>query len=806
MEQNSADLLTDAFSDTSLPSFPEGELDFESLHFDEAMSDISPGMLPVLREEEEDVGQEEEEPGGETGNVSDHISVETYDVRVTEEDTHHTDEEEMGSGEEETQHIDEEEMGSGEEETQHIDEEEMGSGEEETQHIDELEIRSGEEETQHIDEEEIGSGEEETQHIDEEEIGSGEEETQHIDEEEIGSGEEETQHIDEEEIGSGEEETQHIDEEEIGSGEEETQHIDEEEIGSGEEETQHIDEEEIGSGEEETQHIDEEEIGSGEEETQHIDEEEIGSGEEETQHIDEEEIGSGEEETQHIDEEEIGSEEEETQHIDEEEIGSGEEETQHVDEEEIGSGEEETQHIEEEAEMMDSGEEENTGIKNLGSPGDWSVVVHYDEESWDGALQDIEKIVTTGQPFAEQESENHKVRNVEQGAYENSDVRCFEGVTEDGTMEITAGICEEGERRTAEENQEESSDSDLEILTSSVTKQRRKEGNKAVNSQQTFPQEKEEEEERDEDGAPEVVSDCPDPAASVADLHLSETISDVPTSTLHGEAGRGRAAVTISRGTGNMSSSDSEESFPGALWTSEAEQREDKRETWLWGETGPGTSEEEHLCEVQPELAGRLKSRIHTDISWDTGGNNVDSGGLIQDYQYEASGITESGELAGEEDDEEDDEEENRSWEQEKERIKAFHKFYYDEEEEENGENTGRKSRVQFCVDPLPQVIEYTDSSDVDLVDSSSDGDEDLDSTARLEEQREPERQRMSLPETQESREPQGELQDLSKMPRTHRKRDRCLRVLKLLAKMTLLTAIGLLAFWWTRDQLDLDW
>ncbi|CAB1335871.1 unnamed protein product, partial [Coregonus sp. 'balchen'] len=634
---------------------------------------MSPGTLPVLREEEEDVGQEEEEeePGGETGNVSDHISVETYDVRVTEEDTHHTDEEEMGSGEEETQHIDEEEMGSGEEETQHIDEEEMGSGEEETQHIDELEIRSGEEETQHIDEEEIGSGEEETQHIDEEEIGSGEE----------------------------------------------------------------------------TQHIDEEEIGSGEEETQHIDEEEIGSGEEETQHIDEEEIGSGEEETQHIDEEEIGSGEEETQHIDEEEIGSGEEETQHVDEEEIGSGEEETQHIEEEAEMMDSGEEENTGIKNLGSPGDWSVVVHYDEESWDGALQDIEKIVTTGQPFAEQESENHKVRNVEQGAYENSDVRCFEGVTEDGTMEITAGICEEGERRTAEENQEESSDSDLEILTSSVTKQRRKEGNKAVNSQQTFPQEKEEEEERDEDGAPEVVSDCPDPAASVADLHLSETISDVPTSTLHGEAGRGRAAVTISRGTGNMSSSDSEESFPGALWTSEAEQREDKRETWLWGETGPGTSEEEHLCELQPELAGRLKSRIHADISWDTGGNNVDSGGLIQDYQYEASGITESGELAGEEDDEEDDEEENRSWEQEKERIKAFHKFYYDEEEEEDGENTGRKSRVQFCVDPLPQVIEYTD-----------------------------------------------------------RKRDRCLRVLKLLAKMTLLTVIGLLAFWWTRDQLDLDW
>ncbi|XP_055788640.1 midasin-like isoform X2 [Salvelinus fontinalis] len=691
------------------------------------------------------------------------------------------------------------------------------------------------------------------------------------------------------------------------------------------------------------------------------------------------EIYDDEEETQHIDEEKMDSGEEETQHTDEEEIGSGHEDTQHIDEEEMGSGEEDTQPIdEEEAEMMDSGEEEDTGTKNLGSPGGWSVVVHYDEESWDGALQDTEKIVTTGQPFAEQESEKREVRNAEQGAYENSGARCFVGVTEDVTMEITAGNCEEEERQTAEENQEESSDSDPEVLTSSITKKQRKEGNKVANllSQQTVPQENEEEEEQDEDGAPEVVYDCPDPAATqnvhalmintfvehplqkkmkefqwddhqeaderfadypsvcspckykkdggklssplegiwnteenvdvteevtaaispreegeqdcamfntnidtstrksigyhlepqsdsngssgsssedeeeqqkyneehpaqpryqglprrdrgsedpplqvqwgggeedsskqsvAADLHLSETISDVPTFTFHSEARRCRAAITISRGTGNMSSSDSEESFPGALWTSEAEQREDKRETWLWGEAGPGALEEERLCKVQLELAGRLKSHIHTDISWDTGENNVERGGLIQDYQYDASGITESGELADEEDDEEDD----RSWEQEKERIKAFYKFYNDDEEEgENAKGTEcdfsvRKPRVQFCMDPLPQVIEYTDSSDVDLVDNLSDGDEDLDSTERLEEQSEPERQTMTLPETPE---PQGELQDLSKMPPTHTKRDRCLKVLKLLVKITLLTVIGLLTFWWTRYQLDLDW
>ncbi|KAK6308574.1 hypothetical protein J4Q44_G00218450, partial [Coregonus suidteri] len=78
MEQHLADLLTDAFS---------GGLDFEPLDFDEAKTEMSSGRLPVLREEEEDEdeGQEEEEPGGET--VSDHISVKTCDLSLTEEDT-----------------------------------------------------------------------------------------------------------------------------------------------------------------------------------------------------------------------------------------------------------------------------------------------------------------------------------------------------------------------------------------------------------------------------------------------------------------------------------------------------------------------------------------------------------------------------------------------------------------------------------------------------------------------------------------------------------------------------------------------
>ncbi|XP_055747221.1 FK506-binding protein 5-like isoform X2 [Salvelinus fontinalis] len=802
MEQNFADLLTDAFSDTSLPSFPEGGFDFEPLYFDEAKTEMSSARLPVLREEEEDVdeGQEEEEPGGETGTVPDHISVKTYDVSLTEEDTQHIDDEKKWEEEEE-----EEEEGKDEEGKEEEDEE------------------GNEEEDEEEEEEEEGKEEED-----------------------------------------------------------------------------------------------------------------------------------GKEEEEGNEEEEEGNEQEE---------------------------EEEGKEEEEDEEEMDSGEEEDTGIENIGSPGGRSVVVHYDKEN-------IENIVTTGQPFAQEERENPNIRNIEQGAYENSDVSCFEGVTEDDTMKITADISEgieEEERLTAEENQEKSSDSDLEVLTSSITENQREEGKKEVNLLSPhFPQENEEEEE-DEHGAPEIVSDCPDPAAtqnlqslmvntfvehpleekikdflgddhqeagesfadypsdfspseydkdggkgreqnkngstlsgpseghlkidenvylereiteqkdshvqgeedekedarpaislsvegeqdfadcamcninidistgkiiednleadssskdekdedpgkhneehpalpryqgipqrdcrshvsplpdweggeensskqSVADLHLSDTISDVPTFTLHNEAGTSTAEVTRcnrgKRSTGNMSSSDSEDNFPGEFCTLETELRKNKRETCIWGK-------EEYLGEIPPELEGKLENHLHTNISWDTGDNNMDRSGFILDYKYEGSGIT-----VGEEQFADDEEEEERSWKQERVRIEAFYKFYNDEEEKEametEGAFSGRKPRVQFCMDPLPQVIEYTDSSDTDFVDSSSDRDEDLDSTARLEEQREP-----------ESQKPQGELQDLSKIPRTHSKRDRCLRVLKFLLKMAVLTLIGLLTFWWTTDLLDLDW
>ncbi|XP_067096248.1 uncharacterized protein si:dkey-183p4.10 isoform X1 [Osmerus mordax] len=81
MEQNFADLLTGAFSDTSLPSFPEGELDFEPLHFDEYLPNR---RLPALKEEDEEIGQ--------TISMSVGDVLVTHELSLTEDNTNNTEE------------------------------------------------------------------------------------------------------------------------------------------------------------------------------------------------------------------------------------------------------------------------------------------------------------------------------------------------------------------------------------------------------------------------------------------------------------------------------------------------------------------------------------------------------------------------------------------------------------------------------------------------------------------------------------------------------------------------------------------
>ncbi|XP_014886446.1 midasin isoform X3 [Poecilia latipinna] len=97
-------------------------------------------------------------------------------------------------------------------------------------------------------------------------------------------------------------------------------------------------------------------------------------------------------------------------------------------------------------------------------------------------------------------------------------------------------------------------------------------------------------------------------------------------------------------------------------------------------------------------------------------------------FDSEPNDFTDDGQQQQEEEEEEEEEEdeyeERRNFEQMKQRIEAFKKFY-DNSDYENGREE-RQIKVQFCADPLSQVNYYeTDSSDRDSVSSSSDGEED---------------------------------------------------------------------------------
>ncbi|XP_026010955.1 uncharacterized protein LOC113013934 [Astatotilapia calliptera] len=158
----------------------------------------------------------------------------------------------------------------------------------------------------------------------------------------------------------------------------------------------------------------------------------------------------------------------------------------------------------------------------------------------------------------------------------------------------------------------------------------------------------------------------------------------------------------------------------------------------------------------------------------------------------EASGISQQGKLEGE------DYEEERNWEQEEKRIKAFNDFYGDEE----NEREGRQIKVQFCAEPLSQVIRYESDSDEESLSSSTDGGrEDLSSTESSDEPREPDN---TLPMKPACDPPKAQLAesepDLSNT-QTCTEKHKGGSIMKLILKMGVLTGMGLLMFWLATDQ-----
>ncbi|XP_056155085.1 midasin [Lampris incognitus] len=185
--------------------------------------------------------------------------------------------------------------------------------------------------------------------------------------------------------------------------------------------------------------------------------------------------------------------------------------------------------------------------------------------------------------------------------------------------------------------------------------------------------------------------------------------------------------------------------------------------------------------EIQPLVEPR--EEIHTTIHSSKQGSVDDQ--FFFNNDGEDARNTELGQFGG------DEYEEERNWEQEQERIKAFYNFYSGDEME-NGEE-GRKIKVQFCTDQLSQIIQYdADCSERDSLDSSTDGEEELSSTDTHDELKESEMLKMN------SSQPSLIPENLAGPSNTQ-----CLGLLKLMLKMCLVLLIGVLMFWWTTDQMD---
>ncbi|KAM9856123.1 uncharacterized protein ACBR49_002254 isoform 2-T2 [Aulostomus maculatus] len=172
--------------------------------------------------------------------------------------------------------------------------------------------------------------------------------------------------------------------------------------------------------------------------------------------------------------------------------------------------------------------------------------------------------------------------------------------------------------------------------------------------------------------------------------------------------------------------------------------------------------------------------------------------------QLEASETSELGQLG------DDEYEEERSWEQEKERIQAFYKFYNDSDGENGRE--GRKIKVQFCADPLSQVIQYETESDRESLSSSTDEDQDqnqdqdqddLSSAETFEESKEHHETALKKPACDP---PNTALTACELDPKNTQlcgRKHKCLDMLKLMLKMSLVVFLGVLMFWLATDHAD---
>ncbi|XP_058497838.1 uncharacterized protein LOC131468021 isoform X2 [Solea solea] len=147
--------------------------------------------------------------------------------------------------------------------------------------------------------------------------------------------------------------------------------------------------------------------------------------------------------------------------------------------------------------------------------------------------------------------------------------------------------------------------------------------------------------------------------------------------------------------------------------------------------------------------------------------------------------------------------EEKRSWEQEQEIINTF--FQSDDDSEEENAREVRQIKVHFCTESLSQVIHYEIESDVDSLSSSTDREEDQSSTetSDVSEVEAPDKTLQIMPGCDLPNTPENLPENSHSSTQICSRKHKCLSMLKLMLKMVVVIAMGLLMFWLTVDQLD---
>ncbi|KAM7404595.1 hypothetical protein PAMP_011931 [Pampus punctatissimus] len=397
-------------------------------------------------------------------------------------------------------------------------------------------------------------------------------------------------------------------------------------------------------------------------------------------------------------------------------------------------------------EGSDSGENEEDDEEGMGEKrGDVLMSVHCGDEFYDGNKED--RIFAERQPLAPEGTESPQVRNKDQGG-SDEEVSYFERVPgHDGELMIKGDGIEEDKQEREEKKQGSDSDSeDMKIkqehflaqcFEQEVENPYRDEPAKAIlefpgisveNLQDLIAEVNTEENvERINDFSGEEHQQAGESFADYpSDFSSCEYVEDRGKNQENYQVNASLCASDL--GSNEKQNTCLERAVTDVTWMGEAEDTDDGGDGYLYSrdlemDADWDLDDSKADCTLFQDLVTTEDSDRAETLSSDViqcPTEDVNSYLVIQregtkttspsnqgslddsfffDTELEASATTELGQLG------DDEYEDDRNWEQEQERIEAFYRFYNDRDGENGREE--RQIQVQFCTEPLSQVIHY---------------------------------------------------------------------------------------------------